>query len=260
MHHTHASHGREYSQEAATDPQSEQQSPAQQAPQRAPPQSGGGESGQQYAPPVSGEQGAPSREGGGPSGQAPGATTGREFRTRNYLPEDVRRSSVAVLNRCLADVTVLESHLKTAHWNVKGPQFYQLHELFEDVAEMLGEYADEVAERATALGGEARGTARVAARTSTVPEWPPDSNEGQAVLQHVADHLAALDAQLYRAITTTSQQDDLDTADLLNEFSRDVSKALWFVEAHLQDGAGSPARTGGGAGGRSQGGPNQGGP
>lgn len=255
MHHTHSTHSGGYEQRSAGGQQGHQSQPGQvqgQGRGQEQPQPGQGPSqpGQQG---LGGQPGGQQQFGGAaPGQQQPGQSSqrqspgpvGREFRTRNYLPDEARRTSVAVLNGVLADVTVLETHLKAAHWNVKGPHFYQLHELFEDVAEMLDGYADEVAERATALGGEALGTARDAARTSNVPPWPPDTYDGQAVLQHVADHLAALDAELYRAITTTSQRDDLDTADLLNEFSRDVSKALWFVEAHLQGGGQgrSPAR------------------
>ena len=54
------------------------------------------------------------------------------------------------------------------------------------------------------------------------------------LLAAMADRLAVVDANLHQAIQTADGQSDLDTADLLNEVSRDVSKALWFVEAHLQ--------------------------
>lgn len=160
--------------------------------------------------------------------------TGRFFPTQNYLPEQVRRSSVQLLNQTLVDVTVLVTHAKAAHWNVKGPNFFSLHELFEEIYEDLSEHADDIAERVTALGGEAKGTTRVAAANSRIPGLPQGPVTGQEYVQLLAERLAILDAHLGEGIRMASQQDDLDTADLLNEVSREVTKDLWFLEAHLQ--------------------------
>jgi starvation-inducible DNA-binding protein len=171
------------------------------------------------------------------------------YPTSNFLSAEVRSTSIAVLNKCLADIEVMQSQLKAAHWNVKGPNFFQLHELFEDLYEEFAEIADDVAERATTLGGVARGTVPVAARTTTLPEFPPTLVEEQAVLQQLAGSLSTLDAELYRSIQTVSSADDIDTVDLLNEVSREVSKALWFVEAHLQ---GPPMAQGPGVQGQGQ--------
>lgn len=172
----------------------------------------------------------------GTAQQAQSGTAGQLYPTRNSLPQDVRTASIAALNKCLADVVVLQSQLKAAHWNVKGPNFYQLHELFEDIAEMLADYTDEIAERVTALGGQAQGTVRVAAQNATIPAFPPTMSDSQAMLNAVASSLATFDTTLYQNLQQVSEQGDLDTADLLNEVSREVSKSLWFVEAHLQQG------------------------
>lgn len=162
------------------------------------------------------------------------ASTGQLFPTQNTLPQDVRVSSIRTLNQCLADTMVLQTQLKAAHWNVKGQNFFQLHELFDEIAEVLQSHADDLAERATALGGQALGTVHIAARQSSIPELPPEVVNGQDLLQRIASHLATHDSNLYQQLEAVSQQDDLDTADLLNEISREVTKYLWFVEAHLQ--------------------------
>jgi starvation-inducible DNA-binding protein len=177
---------------------------------------------------------------------------GRLFPTWNYLPEGTRRTNVAVLNQCLADLVVVRGQVKTAHWNVKGPTFAQLHELFDEIAETLEPHIDEVAERATALGGLARGSVREAARETAIPPLPPNLVTGEALLEELADSLSILDAELFRQMEAAEQQRDLDTVDLLNEVSRDVSKALWFVEAHLQGPAAVPGGIpqGGASGGR----------
>jgi len=162
------------------------------------------------------------------------AQTGQQFQTRSYLPENVRTTSIGMLNQCLADLSAITMQLKHAHWNVKGIEFYQLHELFEDLIETFEPHIDTVAERATALGGQALGTTFAVAQNTTIPQLSRGPVDGQTLLDEVAYRLSILDANLYQQIETASEQNDLDTADLLNEVSRDVSKALWFVESHLQ--------------------------
>src|SRR6476620_12591424 len=89
--------------------------------------------------------------------------SGTTFTTRNDIPAENRAKLVSLLNQQLADTFDLMSQTKFAHWNVKGPNFYQLHKLFDELAEGLEEHVDEIAERVTALGGVATGTARQAA-------------------------------------------------------------------------------------------------
>ena len=78
------------------------------------------------------------------------------------LPSKNRAALVEILNQQLANVSDLQSQTKQAHWNVRGPEFYQLHKLFDDLAEPLAEHIDTLAERAVTLGGFALGTVRCA--------------------------------------------------------------------------------------------------
>lgn len=160
--------------------------------------------------------------------------TTRTFETRNDLPEDARAKLVDLLNARLADSFDLYSQLKQAHWNVKGPDFIQLHELYDDIAESVLGFVDEIAERATALGGLALGTARMAADATTLDEYPVDAVAGKETVEVVADRLAAFGAAARSAIDESDELGDKDTADLFTEVSRTIDKHLWFVEAHLQ--------------------------
>ena len=85
---------------------------------------------------------------------------------------------IDLLNQNLADISDLQLQAKQAHWNVKGPAFFSLHELFDKAAEELEGFADEIAERAVALGGVAFGTARIAANCSRLGEYPHDISLG----------------------------------------------------------------------------------
>jgi starvation-inducible DNA-binding protein len=158
----------------------------------------------------------------------------RTFETRIDIADAAREELVQLLNERLADTFDLYSQLKQAHWNVKGSDFIQLHLLYDDVAAGVIEFVDVIAERATALGGLALGTARMAAAASTLDEYPLDAVAGPETVAVVADRLAAYGASVRRAIDEALEQNDQATADLFIEVSRAIDKHLWFVEAHLQ--------------------------
>jgi starvation-inducible DNA-binding protein len=156
--------------------------------------------------------------------------------TRIDLPADTRSKVVTILNQTLSSSLDLKTQVKQAHWNVKGMDFYQLHELFDEMASELEEFIDLIAERVTALGGLARGTARVAASESTLPEFPFDIVEGKDFVIALADRYAPYAKLIRTAIAQTDGLGDADTADLYTEVSRAIDKRLWFLEAHLQAG------------------------
>lgn len=161
-------------------------------------------------------------------------TTTRSFATRIDIEEDARTGLVELLNGRLADAADLHSQVKQAHWNVKGPEFIALHELYDEIAASVLEFVDAIAERATALGGYALGTVRMAAAASELDEFPLDSISGPDTAAAVADRLAAFGASVRAAIDRSEELGDKDTADLFTEVSRAIDKHLWFVEAHLQ--------------------------
>src|SRR5262245_22363588 len=157
------------------------------------------------------------------------------FETRNDLPAESRERLVELLNARLADTFDLYSQVKQAHWNVKGPDFIQLHLLYDTIAESVLAYVDEIAERATALGGLATGTVRMAADATSLDEYPLGGTSGEETVRLVADRLAAYGASVRAAIATADDTlGDIDTADLFTDVSRAIDKHLWFVEAHLQ--------------------------
>ncbi|HEY9814238.1 MAG TPA: DNA starvation/stationary phase protection protein Dps [Candidatus Obscuribacterales bacterium] len=161
------------------------------------------------------------------------AATGRFYPTRIDLAMEVRSQVADLLNKTLAATLDLKTQTKQAHWNVKGMDFYQLHELFDEMAGELNEYVDMVAERITALGGTALGTARMAASNSILPEYPTEIVEGVEHVTALAERFALYAAHVREAIDVTDNAGDADTADLYTEISRTIDKRLWFLEAHL---------------------------
>jgi starvation-inducible DNA-binding protein len=160
-------------------------------------------------------------------------TSGRFYPTRIDLPLDVRSQVVALLNKTLAATLDLKTQAKQAHWNVKGTDFLQLHELFDELSTELEDYIDLVAERVTTLGSTALGTARIAAADSILPEYPLDAVDGPEHVAALADRYALYAKHLRSAIEQTADLGDADTSDLYTEVSRTIDKRLWFLEAHL---------------------------
>jgi starvation-inducible DNA-binding protein len=157
------------------------------------------------------------------------------YTTRIDIPESTRSKTIELLNSTLAASLDIWSQTKQAHWNVKGKDFYQLHLLFDDVADTLYPHIDTIAERITSLGGVAHGTARDAAKNSCLPEYPnTEKMTEEDHLNSLADRLAAYGKHLREGIAKTDEWNEQDTNDLYVEISREVDKKLWFVEAHLQ--------------------------
>jgi starvation-inducible DNA-binding protein len=162
------------------------------------------------------------------------ATTGVHFTSSVKLPEDTKSKVIEILNARLADTVDLKTQVKHAHWNVKGIQFFQLHELFDSIAAHLEDHSDLIAERVTQLGGVANGTARQAAASSSIKEYDVHAVKGEDHVKALVQRLATLANAARAAIDETDRLGDKATADLFTEVTRGADKDLWFLEAHLQ--------------------------
>jgi starvation-inducible DNA-binding protein len=156
------------------------------------------------------------------------------FKTSIDIPAGTRAEVIDLCNQQLADTADLQSQIKQAHWNVKGPEFIALHKLYDDLAEEVEGYVDLIAERVTQLGGYAMGTARMAAANSRLPEIPLDATDGLDTVRALVERYAAYATTTRAAIDETDKIGDMDTADIFTEVSRGIDKGLWFLEAHLQ--------------------------
>jgi starvation-inducible DNA-binding protein len=156
------------------------------------------------------------------------------FKTKNDLPEDTRARVIDMLNARIADAIDLQSQAKQAHWNVKGPNFIALHELFDKINEDAEDNVDELAERVVQLGGMAEGTVRAAARRSSLSEYPPNTVDGRSHVEALSNVLAAFGKSVRKAVAEANDLGDVDTANLFTEISCGIDKWLWFVEAHQQ--------------------------
>ncbi len=147
-------------------------------------------------------------------------------KTQNDLPEKVRRKAIDLLNQQLADVLDLGLQAKQAHWNVKGPHFIALHELFDKVAEELEEFTDDIAERAVELGGVALGTIQIVSKESRLDPYPLNLVSGPEHVTALSKALAEFAVTTRAAIDAAAKAGDADTADLFTEVSRGESEGI----------------------------------
>jgi len=155
-------------------------------------------------------------------------------KTANTLSKNIRAKSVVVLNRHLAAAIDLQAQVKQAHWNVRGPTFIAIHELFDKVADAAEGYCDTIAERAAALGGTAEGTIQTAVEHSFLERYRLGIADAEAHIAAVTTALATFGESVRKAIDETASDGDADTSDAFTEISRGVDQQLWLVESHRQ--------------------------
>jgi starvation-inducible DNA-binding protein len=158
----------------------------------------------------------------------------RTFKSNVGVPDNSRQALIVLLNARLADSIDLRTQIKWAHWNVKGINFIQLHELFDSVQEHVDDASDTIAERIAALGGVANGTAREVAAKSALKEADLSAVDGPSHLKWLVHNVAHHANALRTAIQQANDLADAVTADLFTELARALDKDLWFLEAHLQ--------------------------
>lgn len=156
------------------------------------------------------------------------------FSSRVALADDAKHRLCSTLNVNLATAIDLQYQVKQAHWNIKGPQFFARHELFDGLADRLRGFVDEFAERVSTLGGYAGGTIRLAAQGSKVPEYDLEAVDGRRHIQALAAQYALYGKALRQGIEEAETHNDPVTADLYTEALRSAELDMWFLDSHLQ--------------------------
>ena len=158
----------------------------------------------------------------------------KNYPTKNDLSAGLREKMIVLLNSRLVDSIDLQTQCKQAHWNVKGPDFIALHELFDKVNGEVEENVDLIAERVVQLGGVADGSVHSVAKKSQLKPYGARGGSGREHVEALSSALASYGKLARAAIDSADRAGDKDTADIFTEISRGTDKWLWFVEAHLQ--------------------------
>ncbi len=178
------------------------------------------------------KKGAGSKAAPGPATQ----TVDRMYKTRIALDPDVKKKVVDVMQERLAEALDMYSQAKFAHWNVKGENFYQLHLVFDSVADAIFPQIDQIAERLTQLGGVANGTVRQAAMVSKIPEYNVELVAGMEHVCALADALGHYAEELREASDKIDDLGDEPTADFFKALVIEAEEQLYFLESHIEAG------------------------
>ena len=151
--------------------------------------------------------------------------------SRNDVNDNAKKVSIQVLQANLTDAIDLYNSTRQAHWNVKGPSFHSLHELFETFYTTLAEDIDILAERLVQLGGTAMGTSQSVVSGTRIKAYPTDVRQGDQHVVELLERYGALAATVRAGIDQTDESGDSDTADILTGVSKNLDKAVWMLEA-----------------------------
>jgi len=139
---------------------------------------------------------------------------------------------VKILNEQLSDWNLLFVKLHNYHWNVKGNDFFTLHEKFEELYNEAAGYIDEVAERVLALGAVPAGSFKEYLDLSTLEEATGKENSREMVEQIVADFKVVV-ASAKNGMDVADEAGDDTTVDLLTQIHVALEKHVWLFTAFL---------------------------
>ena len=135
-----------------------------------------------------------------------------------------------LLNGLLANVQIHYQNLRSIHWNVKGKQFFVLHEKFEEFYTDVNEKADEIAERILTLGETPIHTFSEYIVKSEIGELK-NVSEADASVEYVVGALQTLLKKEREVLSIASEASDEGTVALMNDFINEQEKTLWMLHA-----------------------------
>jgi starvation-inducible DNA-binding protein len=148
------------------------------------------------------------------------------------IAEKDRAAIAEGLSRLLADSYTLYLKTHNYHWNVTGPMFNTLHQMFEEQYTELAVAVDEIAERIRALGEPAPGSYKAFARLTRVEEEDavPDAETMIRQLVIGQETVARTARELFPVVDAAN---DESTADLLTQRMQVHEKTAWMLRSMI---------------------------
>jgi len=157
------------------------------------------------------------------------------------LSEEQRKGVIELLNRDLSNTYLLQLKTKKYHWDVIGPQFRTLHEIFEEQYTLLSESIDSIAERIRQLGGYPVATAQEFIDLASVKENPARiPNATQMVGNLLEDHELIIRSLREHVDQSSEEFGDEGTADFLTGLMEQHEEMAWMLRSFIEGESLSP--------------------
>ncbi len=149
------------------------------------------------------------------------------------ISEENRKRLSDALEKVLADTYALFLKTQNYHWNVVGPEFNDLHDMFQKQYEGLFEQIDEVAERIRQLGFKAEGTFDRFKNVTSIKDGDKDKKAMEMVEDLKESHEEMLPT-LREVGSIASEAKDYGTMDFVGDMLQDHEKTLWMLRSLLE--------------------------
>lgn len=138
----------------------------------------------------------------------------------------------AHLNDLLADYQIHYQNLRGFHWNIQGPQFFELHVKFEELYTAAQVSIDEIAERILTLGETPRHTFADYLASASIPVHK-DVTDAQGTVEGTLAGLTILLSKEREILGLASEAGDEGTVDLMTGYISIQEKTTWMLSAYL---------------------------
>lgn len=156
-------------------------------------------------------------------------TKKRTFKKLGYTKLETAEL-VEAMNKLLANYSVHYQKLRNFHWNVKGPDFFDVHEQFEDQYNDAKVNIDDIAERIRVFGQTPLSTMREYLDTSDIKESPTDLPAMDMVREILKDYQILLE-YMFNVVEIAIENGDSGTEDMIKGFITQVEKNHWMMTA-----------------------------
>lgn len=145
--------------------------------------------------------------------------------------EDVQDINVQ-LNDLLANMQVFYMNVRGLHWNIKGSEFFELHEKFELIYDELALNIDAVAERILTLGGTPTHSFSEYLQQTEIPELK-NVSEGKAAVKALLDGFLVLLPKERAVLDMAADAGDEGTVELMSGYIKQQEKHIWMYGSYL---------------------------
>lgn len=140
---------------------------------------------------------------------------------------------VVELNILLADYEIFYQNLRGLHWNIKGKEFFELHEKFEELYKDAFVKIDEIAERVLTLEGEPLHTYTDYLETTEINE-EKNVTDGTQGVEVVVSNFSTLITKERSILSLAADADDEGTVSLMSDYISETEKTLWMLNSYLR--------------------------